>query len=72
MASVVVTPLQPPFKHHREVMHFHFQGKRKILTVSVEDGERIKAMLGGNPDDRQVILEPVEDNDVDIRVSVVQ
>jgi hypothetical protein len=72
MASVVVTPLQPPFKHHREVMHFHFAGKHTILTVSVEDGERIKAMLGGDPTDRTIVLEPIDGNDIDIRISVLQ
>ena len=44
MASVVVTPLQPPFR--QDVMHFEFKGIRKSLTVSIADGERIKALLG--------------------------
>jgi hypothetical protein len=70
MASVVVTPLQPPFT--QDVMHFEFKGIRKSLTVSIADGERIKALLGNKPINRDVILGPVEDNDIDIMVSVLQ
>jgi hypothetical protein len=68
-STVVVTPLQPPFVG--DVMHFHFAGKSKILSVSTTDGERILAMVQGQPAGRQVVLEAV-DNDIDIRVSVVQ
>lgn len=67
--AVTVTPLQPPFT--RDVMHFHFEGRRKILTVSLADGERIQALLQGRPEGRVVVLDPA-DNDRDIRVSVVQ
>ena len=70
MASVVVTPLQPPFT--QDVMHFKFKGVHKSLTVSIADGERIKALLGHQPINRDVILGPVEDNDIDIMVSVLQ
>ena len=70
MSSVVVTPLQPPFT--QDVMHFEFKGVRKILTVSIADGERIKALLDHNPVNRDVILGPVEDNDIDIMVAVLQ
>jgi hypothetical protein len=44
----------------------------KSLTVSIADGERIKALLGYQPINRDVILGPVEDNDIDIMVSVLQ
>ena len=70
MASVVVTPLQPPFT--QDVMHFEFEGVRKILTVSIADGNRIKALLGGNPVNRSVIIGPVENNDTDVIVHVLQ
>jgi len=70
MASVVVTPLQPPFT--QDVMHFEFEGVSKILTVSIADGNRIKALLGGKPVNRDVIIGPVEDNDTDVMISVLQ
>jgi len=70
MASVVVTPLQPPFS--QDVMHFEFRGVRKILTVSIDDGNRIKALLGGKPINRDVIIGPAEDNDIDVVISVLQ
>jgi hypothetical protein len=70
MASIVVTPLQPPFTH--SVMHFEFDEKgSKILTVSTADGERIKELLGGYPINRTVILGPIPGNDRDITVSVL-
>jgi hypothetical protein len=53
-------------------MHFEFKGIRKSLTVSIADGERIKALLGNKPINRDVILGPVEDNDIDIMISVLQ
>jgi len=40
--------------------------------VSIADGERIKALLGNKPINRDVILGPVEDNDIDIMISVLQ
>ncbi len=70
MSSVVVTPLQPPFD--QDVMHFQFKGVRKILTVSINDGKRIKAMLGNKPINRDVIIGPVENNDIDVMISVLQ
>jgi len=70
MASVVVTPLQPPFT--QDVMHFEFEGVRKILTVSIEDGNRIKTLLGGNPVNRSVIIGPAENNDIDVVIWVLQ
>jgi len=70
MASVVVTPLQPPFD--QDVMHFQFRGVRKILTVSIDDGNRIKALLGYKPINRDVIIGPVENNDIDVMISVLQ
>jgi hypothetical protein len=70
MSSVVVTPLQPPFA--QSVMHFQFKGVRKYLTVSIADGERIKALLGNKPINRDVIIGPVDNNDIDVMISVLQ
>ena len=70
-ASVVVTPLEPPFAAHDVVHHFHFEAEGKILVVSDADGKRLMAMLQDQPVGRLVVLEPCG-NDVDIRVSVVQ
>lgn len=69
MASVVVTPLQPPFT--QDVMKFEFKGVYKMLAVSMADGNRIKALLGGNPINRDVVIAPVEGSD-DISISVLQ
>jgi hypothetical protein len=69
-ASVVVTPLSPPFRQN--IMRFSFEGIDTQLAVSLADGRRIKALLGDAPIDRVVVLEPVEGNSLNIRISVVQ
>lgn len=64
-----VMPLQPPFEE--DVMHFHFIGQHKQLTVSMADGERIQALLSGAPEGRQIVLEAAPDN-IHIRVHIGQ
>lgn len=72
MTSVIVTPLQPPFKN--DVMHFDFHGFGKTLSVSKRDGERILALFAGAPIGRQVVLgpSPLAGDDERIEVSVLQ
>jgi hypothetical protein len=54
-------------------MKFEFHGFEKILAVSMQDGAKIKELLGGNePTGRTVILEAVADGEEKIRVSVLQ
>jgi hypothetical protein len=42
-----------------------------MLAVSIADGNRIKALLGGNPINRDVVIAPIEGSD-DISISVLQ
>lgn len=69
--TVIVTPLQEPFD--QSVMKFEFKQFDKILAVSMEDGAKIKAMLGNlSPIDREIVLSPVPGDDVRIEVSLVK
>ena len=67
--TILITPLQPPFA--QDVMYFTFNDYGKQLAVSKLDGERIKALLGGSPLGRSVVLEKANDGKR-MRVFVVQ
>jgi hypothetical protein len=55
VASVLVTPLQPPFG---EPLHiFSFDNEIKELAVSSEDAAKIEGLLGGKPERREIVME---------------
>ena len=59
--AVAVTPLEPPFD--RAVTFFSFEGSEKILAVSLEDGERVQALLNGQFVGRRVVLSRADDGE---------
>ena len=67
MASILVTPLLPPFK--QDVMTFEFAAQNKKLTVSLADGERIKALFGDKMVGRDLVLEYADQDHIRIYVS---
>jgi hypothetical protein len=66
--SVVVTPLQPPFRGR--VMFFRFRSGEHVLALSLRDGGRVVELLGGAPEGREIAVEAV--GETKIRVSVCQ
>lgn len=58
--SILVTPLQPPFDG--DVTFFQFENGKE-LAVSKSDGDRIKALFGGNAKGRSIVLAAADEED---------
>jgi hypothetical protein len=67
--TCTVTPLQPPFEG--DVMFFSFaEAGMKELAVSKSDGEKIRTLLGGEPEGRTIVLSAAPGEK--IRIDVMQ
>jgi hypothetical protein len=58
VAAVEVTPLEPPFSE--TVVFYRFANGEKILALSKEDAELVKALTGNRPG-ADIVLEKSDD-----------